>query len=365
MDYSGENRFFRFSEGCCEASSGTVSVSAAADLGRRLAAHFRRFSAACDGFSHIHHLYALCSGISEAGRDVYIYENSDLPSFRFGFPLLSSDCGLFISGSSSLSVSVFGEDRMPVPADVIVELMNGSSLPPAERCGKIITAGSFRELYIANIREKTGIGERAVPASVSCGARSVRSLWNELFTGEDDELVFQVSADGQTVNAFSHEAGFISTDKLRLAFAASGYAGDCACIPENLHFQAEQCGVRLKRIAPGGFSELPADRIRYLTDPLYMCVRLAADRTSFIRTVKKLPELADSRREIIVDLMDMRPYRRRIDCCDGIVRITRSGRNRLSLIAQACSAETAAELCAEWSGKIQRMSASGGLRSDE
>lgn len=359
MYYSGENRYFRFTEGCCEAASAhEVTVSAAASLGNRLAAGFSRFSVGCDGFSHIHHLYALCSGISAAGRDVYVYENTNLPSFRFGFPLLSSDCGLFISGSSTLRISVFGGDRLPVSADVIAELMEAKDVPACGKCGKIISAGSFRELYIANIRERIGEGT-VLNAAISCGTRSVRTLWEELFTENDSTLSFQVSADGQCVNAFSQSSGFIPSDKLVLAYAAVKNDTDGIPVPEDFHFQADEAGLRIKRTARSGLSELPAEKIRHLVDPLYMCAVLTSDRQRFEEAVSSLPQLGASRREIPMKFRDTQPFRQTVILPDGVIRLTRSGLNRLSLIAQARSAETASELCSEWCGRLGRLSDEG------
>ena len=355
MDYSGENRYFRFTDGCCEAISPQgVTVSAAVSLGSRLAAGFRRFSVACDGFTHIHHLYALCSGISAAGRDVYVYENSDLPSFRFGFPLLSSDCGLFISESGTLRISVFGADRLRVSADIIAELMKADEAPPALKNGKIIPAGSFRELYIANIREKLGKCHE-LNAGVSCGSRSVRTLWEEIFTQNDGRLVFQVSADGQSVNAYSQENGFIPSDKLILAYAAIMSDENGLPVPEGFHFQADEAGMRIKRSGRGELSGMPSEKIRHLYDPLYMCAVLASDRGRFENVVRTLPQLGSSRREIPMRFRNKQSFRQTVVLPDGVIRLIRSGPERISLIAQARSAETASELCSEWCGRLAKI----------
>ena len=359
MYYSGENRYFRFTEGCCEAiSPHGIPVSAAVTLGSRLSSKFRRFSVGCDGFSHIHHLYALCSGISAAGRDVYIYENTDLPSFRFGFPLLSSDCGLFISESGTLRISVFGEDRMPVSADVIAELMKSGNIPAGEKCGKIISSGSFRTLYIVNIRERIGQGT-ILNAGISCGTRSVRTLWEELFTENDGTLSFQVSSDGQCVNAFSQRSGFIPSDKLILAYAAVKADNEGLPVPIDMHFQADEAGLNIRRTEQSELKGLPSGSIRHLVDPLYMCAVLASDRQRFEETLSSLPQLSASRREIPMKFRGIKPFRQTVHCPGGVIKMTRSGLNRLSLIAQARSVEAASELCSEWCAKLNRIADEG------
>ncbi|MBR4628118.1 MAG: hypothetical protein IKO47_10555 [Ruminococcus sp.] len=354
MDYYGENSYFRFSAGCLESTCPErPSVSAAADAAACLASHFRRFSVGCDGFSHVHHLYALCSGISAAGRDVYVYENTDLPSFRFGFPLLSSDCGLFISENSTLRISVFGADRLPVSAELLAELMqNRNNDACAEKCGRITPAASFRSLYTANIREKLALPDEGLDAAVSCGTRSVRTLWEYIFTNENSNLVFQVSTDGQTVNAFSQKHGFIPAEKLLLAYAAMFPDAEGTPVPVYIHFAADVPGISISRLSPDELSALPQERIRHITDPLYLCAALASDRGRFSEILSQLPEMSSVRRDITVTFRDMKPFRRTVPCSGGVVRLTRSGRNRLSLIAQARSAETASELCTEWTSKL-------------
>ena len=180
MGYSGENNCFRFSDGYCESLSGRViSASDAANFGGIIASNFRRFSVGCDSFSHVHHLHALCSGIAEAGKEVYIWENTDLPSFRFGYPVLSSDCGIFLSGSGCLKISIFNAEKMPLSGEIIAGIMNSHTPRSSCKCGKIIPVSSFRDIYICNLKER--LPEHKLNAAVSCGTRSIRTLWEEYY----------------------------------------------------------------------------------------------------------------------------------------------------------------------------------------
>lgn len=361
MNYCGENKYFSFREGDCESLPGTIlTSSAASEFGRILSRFFGRFSAGCDGFGHNHILYAICCGISECGKDAYVCENTDLPSFLFGFPLLSSDCGIYVSGTgSSVKISLFGNNRFPISSDVMSQIMSSVPEEPALQPGKLISAGSFREIYLNNIADSLENTASAIPAGVSCGCRSVRSLWQEFFTGNDDELVFQVSDDGMKVNAYSTEAGFISYEKLLLTYAYFlGQTGQTVYLPETFHYGAEliteNSGINIRRFNTENGIPEEAEKQRFLCDPLYMCTHLAADRLSFIGNVKALPSLASVKREIVIADPDDIPRSRRISEKDGRILISRSGRNRVTLTVQSYSSETASEICGMWADKIRK-----------
>lgn len=355
MDYSGENEMFRFSEGCCESlPKREISSHDAARLGSQLAVHFRRISAGCDSFSHMNLLYAVCSGISSAGKDVYVYENTDLPSFRFSYPLLSSDCGIFISGCGCVKLTIYDAERLPLSGEETARILSGKPSDAAEKCGRIISVSSFRDIYICNLTDTLGGCELPIPAAVSCGSRSVRTLWESFFTGSDDRLVFQVSADGQKVNAYSPELGFISGEKLQLAYAANSDEKSVV-LPDSFHIDAELAGIQVKRVP--GFGCTQEKPPRFLVDPLYMCIQLASDRRKMLDTIRELPELASVRREITVDFSGLLPFYRIIAGNGHRIILSRSGRNRLALAVQAHSAETALEICGEWCDRIRRESA--------
>lgn len=361
MGYSGENRYFSFRDGYCETLPDINIASAETALfGRCISRFFRRFSIGCDGFRNMHILYALCCGLSECGRDVYVCENTDLPSFRFGLPMLSADCGIFISGSGSLKFSFFDSAGFPLPSSAMTEIMKAAPADTAAKCGKITSSTSFREIYINNLADTFSGTGSSIQAGISCGCRSVRSLWLEFFSGEDDTLVFQISDDGQRVNAYSSHVGFISYEKLILAYALKLSAdGQAVYLPENFHYAADFTGgkspLKIKRFSPDNAVPPEAVKQRFLIDPLYMCIHLADNRRDFMNLIKSLPQLASAKREISIDSMENIPCGKTILENDGRIIISRSGKNRITLLAQAHSAETASELCSHWSEKLRRI----------
>ena len=362
MSYLGENRHFSFRDGCCESLSGTVSNSSdAAEFGRTIAGHFKRFAAGCENFNHTHILYAISSGIAECGKDVFMYENTELPSFKFGYPLLSADCGIYISGNGSIRISLFDESRFPLCDRTLTAIMDDSAGEPAEKFGKISSVSSFRNLYVNNIADALELHGERIGAGISCGNPNVRSLWQNFFTGEDDNLVFQISDDGERVNAYSTEAGFISHEKLALAYAVKiAQSGRTAFLPDDFHYAADYLNNDSNKLIERFSAEnkIPQEVIeqRFLFDPLFMCAHLAKNKKLFLHLIKELPQLASAKREVAFSFTDTDILTdRQITENGGRIKLTRSGKNRVTLTAQSFSSETAAELCAVWSEKLRRI----------
>ena len=360
MAYIGENEHFSFSSGLCEALPRTsVSSAEVSALGRTLTRFFRRFCVGSGDLGKLSTLYALCSGISECGGEVCIIESTDMPSFRFGCPLLSVDCGIFISGGSSLKIAFFDRRGFELPQSVLAGIMRAEAPAPAEKPGKISTMTSFGSIYVNNLRDSLGVPSETIPAGISCGNRAVRTLWRQFFTGEDDELVLQISDNGSRVNAYSAKYGFISADKLTLAYCVkAASAGETVLLPDDFHYAAELAGsfpdgTVLRYPAENGVPE-EGGQSRFLRDPLYMCIDLLRDRKAFFALMQELPQISGARREIAFTEAERFSKSKRLQTANGRVIITRSGRNMLSVLAQTLSAETSAELCSEWCEKLRK-----------
>ncbi len=361
MSYCGENNFFSFRDGYCETLPGTTLTSAAASqFGRIISRFFLRFSVGCDGFGYNHILYALCCGISEGGKDAYVCENTDLSSFLFGYPLISSDCGIYVSNTGgSVKISVFNGKRFPVSDKLLTQILNSEPIEPAKKSGKLISSGSFRDIYINNIADSLDNTLSAISAGVSCGNYSTRSLWLEFFTGSDDNLVFQISDDGRKVNAYSSEHGFISYDKLVLAFThLPKNSGKTIFLPEDFHYGVDSImadrNIEIIRFNP---EENIPDKVanqRFLWDPLYMCTHLTSDRNTFLKMIKEIPSIVSVRREVTTLFPEKIYEKRCIMEKEGRILISQSGKNRAFLTVQSFKTETASEICGRWTDKIQK-----------
>lgn len=348
MSYIGENSSFSFRDGCCE-GIGDTGVAGTAALGKVLASEHRRFCAGCDRFDGLHILYALSGAMAESGRDVYICENTDMQSFRFGIPLLSVDCGVYITFSGGLKIHLFGSHGEAFSDKALSRVLSGREcLSPAKK-GRIYQYTSFRSIYLSNIEDSLHIAP-PLKAGVSCGNPSMRSLWREIFTGEDDHLVFQVSDDGSRVSAYSSVFGFISREQLILAAGLSRISGgENIFLPENFHIGADMEGVI--RYSEEAVPE-NALKQRFLFDNLWLCAALVS-RNAFCTGSSLIRDMYAVKREVAVEggnEFSGKSFR----TGSGRVLVSRSGKNRLTVTAQSYSTEAASELCCIWSEKLSR-----------
>ena len=350
MSYAGENGAFSFRDGYCELLPGRSGYSEAQYLGRAMTAAFpevRRFCACSGSFRSSGILHALCSGITEGGKDVYICEDTDLPSMRYSLPLLSADIGIYVTSEPGLKLRFYSISRLPLQTGELSRLSRTKPPENAGKPGKMLSCTTFKDIYICNIAD-TLRTRTALPAGISCGDRAVRSLWLELFSGEDDSLVYQVSGCGSRVNAYSSAYGVIPHEKLILAYSAL-CPEKPVYLPESVHYAAEDIIPDIRRFP----DDEPPDTVpRYLTDPLFMCSQLTDRLPEFMEILRRMPALAAVRREVAVSGSKALPGD--IRCRDGRVLVTRSGRSRLTVTAQSHSIEAASELCGEWTDRLRK-----------
>ncbi|MBQ8296877.1 MAG: hypothetical protein IJX77_03750 [Ruminococcus sp.] len=362
MSYLGENEYLSFRENFCEPLPGLPFTAAyAADFGKNIPLCFRKLAVGCGNEKLRHILLALCSGIAESGRDVFICENTELPSFRYGFPITGADCGIYISGIREPRFCFFGRNGYPMSSELLRRIIDAKPHENSAACGKIIPVCSLGSIYVSNIRDSVCGDSLPISAGISCGNREIRRLWNEFFTDNDDTLIFQISDDCQRVNAYITELGFISYDRLILAYSIMLWReGHTVYLPESFHYAAEdtakRLGYELIRFDPD--KEIPAEAVnqRFLSDSLYMCVRLAENREKFFGLLKEVPAFTSSRREIPAVIPGNTVKEKVFHEPDGVVRVSRSGKNSLSLVVQSYETETAAELCSQWDEKLRKIS---------
>lgn len=91
-----------------------------------------------------------------------------------------------------------------------------------------------------------------------------------------------------------------------------------------------------------------------------MC-KACIGQKKFIDTVKKLPQFASVRREVTLDNAEKIPVKKAYSENGGKILISRSGKNRITLVAQAYNSETASELCHSWSEKLRRINLYGDM----
>lgn len=355
MSYIGENQYFSFRDGFCEPiSDKPLSASVCTMLGHTVSPLFRRIAIGCADDSLRHFVFALASGISECGTDCFICETSAMPAFRYALNGLSADCGVFFNGDAP-TLRFFDKNGFPLCDNMLSCIMNGAVSEITRKCGCIVFCPNIEHLYYNSIADSMNDGF-AFPlhAFVSCGNKRLRRLWQKIFS-EDDDLVFQISDDGSIVNAYSTEFGFISYEKLVLAYGLA--LGEKVYLPNSFHYAAdilaEKGKLSLKRFDP--FNEVPDEAVkqRFLSDTLFMCAKLAADTSKFYELLRSIPKFASAKRDIPLSDCDCFKYPKIFNDSRGRVIITQSGKNRAALLAQSFDSETAAEICSVWNSNIR------------
>lgn len=367
MSYLGENNYFSFRDNFCEPlASSTINSVGITAFGRVLASIYGRFAVCCSESRHLPLMFALTSGISECGADVFISDCTDLPSFKHIISLSGCNAGIYISGNKTIKISFFQENGFPLGNREMTEIMNKSEYHEKIDYGNINKISSAKSIYINSIKDKFSSASFPINAGVSCGNRNIRDLWREFFSDDSDTLIFQISDDGQNVNAYSAEFGFISCDRLKLAYSIMLWEmGQAVYLPENFHYAASEAaakqGYSLKKFNPD--VEIPDEVIqqRFLNDMLFMCTALTENLEDFYSLLRRVPEFTTAKREIPSDLNCNSLLNKTIIEPNGKVILSGSGKNRISLLVQAHDAETASEICSVWEKKLRKLSSCNNL----
>lgn len=367
MSYIGDFDNFSFRDNFCEFTGSDNASSAFALMGRKTAGIFHSIAVACSDTDSEYLLFAFSAGASEGGADIFICNNTPLPALKYASSVTGFECSAFITGGKNPKISFFYGNGFPVPDLKMNAVMNCTPHAESHSLGKISSATGFSDIYTAFLLRSCKLAEPLpLKAGISCGNRHIRSLWLQFFNDCDDTLIFQISDDGQKVNAYCTELGFVSYDRLVLAYAVMLWKkGQTVWLPECFHFSAEETarknGYLLKKYNP--LEEIPveASSQRFLADALYLCLSLAPTKDSFISALKDIPAFTSARRELPASLGENAPYNKSIVEKGGRIIISQSGNNRISLIAQAYDTETASELCAQWTEKVRKLSSCNNL----
>lgn len=351
MSYIGENSGFSFIDNFCEPLSD--DITSAFILGRTTAYLYKKIAVCCDESESRKMFYAVCTGISDGGSDVFMCEESILPAFRHIISIISADCGIYVSKKGK-KISFFDKSGFPLCRENMIHLMSTEKQKIPEKCGEISEFSSVLRLYSDSISDELKNVKIPLNAKVNCGNKKIRSLWEKFFDSDDDEFIFQVSDDGSRVNAYGMECGFISYERLILSYAA--IQGEDIYIPDTFHYAADNIagnfGFMMKRyVSENGISGVNQ---RFLRDSLFLCTQLLSDMRKFYGVIRRIPAFSSAVRETGVDVPENFPVKRIINEKNGRVILYRSGRNRIGITAQAYESETAAELCAVWEEKLKR-----------
>jgi len=334
--YYGEKGIFSYRENYCEQLDGTECTSkTVAEFGEKLNLNAKTVAVGYEDGSVKHYAYALAAGLSENGYGVFLPDDTPLAVFMHCVNILRADCGIFIHSGKLLKISLW--DGMGMPVENFDFRNEECALTPSRFNAPSITSfPSLEQIYLNTLRCPP------LKATVSCANRRIRRLWEMIFPHEGD-IILQVSADGMNVTVYSENFGFINKDRLIMMYAYILLKkGENVALPEDFHFIAEEIAEKL-----GGNSKvIRNDREllreqRFTYDMLYLASQLVCNNIQKLN--EDIPQFYTAKREISAECENFGDDTVRQE--NGRICIKRSGKNRLTLIAEAYDTETASELC--------------------
>lgn len=347
MSYYGEKGKFSFRDNFCEETD-IPEIGELAEFGKLLGSLFRRIAVGTDGNSRNPELYVIAGGIAKSGSDVFVM-NDVMPVFRYGIKLAECECGVYLCGKEKLRLIFFDRFGINMPESTMQKIYSHKSAEKLNKSGKITCLDHIDGLYINSVKDTIPEKFRG-NAVVSCGNRRISDIWRNFFSSETGDIIFQVSEDGTRVNCYSTDFGFISYERLILAYSLVLWKrGEKVILPADFHYAGEElaksinAGYAYRNIS--NHSEVYKQKFTF--DSLFLCTGLMNCGQSIYDAIRKIPPFYTAKREINADF-SMREPERTILTTDGKIKLSKSGKNRITLTVQSMNMEISAELCGKW-----------------
>ena len=236
-----------------------------------------------------------------------------------------------------------------MPESTMQKIYSHKSAEKLNKSGKITCLDHIDGLYINSVKDTIPEKFRG-NAVVSCGNRRISDIWRNFFSSETGDIIFQVSEDGTRVNCYSTDFGFISYERLILAYSLVLWKrGEKVILPADFHYAGEElaksinAGYAYRNIS--NHSEVYKQKFTF--DSLFLCTGLMNCGQSIYDAIRKIPPFYTAKREINADF-SMREPERTILTTDGKIKLSKSGKNRITLTVQSMNMEISAELCGKW-----------------
>jgi len=346
MSYYGEKGSFSFRDNFCEETANS-GMGELAEFGEILGTLFKRIAVGSDGVSRNPELCVLAGGIAK-NCDVFIIAET-MPVFRYGIKSAECECGIYLCGEGKLRMFFFDGWGINMPEDEVRKIYEHKNSGSSAKKGKISYLTHISELYMNSLNDilRKNFNRNAV---ISCGNRRLSDIWRNFFSSENGDVIFQVSEDGSRVNCYSTDFGFISYERLVLAYAAMLWEkGEKVILPSGFHYAGEELAKSMN--AQYEYSDMLNHgrmfRQRFTFDCLFLCIGLMNCGKPISDMMCRLPKFYTAKRELITDF-SMRDPEKTILVPEGRIKLSKSGINHITLTVQSMNMETSAELCGRW-----------------
>ena len=221
------NSIYLSDDGLCAENGRSISSSDALLSGRALSSLGKKIVIAHNGEKSAESLaFAIISGATERGSDVFCASALPEPALDLAMKLVGANAGCFVSGGVFSKIKFFSERGLPLSSDdekKIEEILSGKEKTVLSGYGKIRNINGVSEVYSERI--KNFLGDIRTTVKIYSPDREVMAAAERIFPKcrGDGDIVFNISSDGRKVSAFSLSSGHIFYEKLLLLASLSEF----------------------------------------------------------------------------------------------------------------------------------------------
>ena len=216
-------------DGICSLSCAATDISAFVRLGKAAASALPLGKSIVVGFSSENNVSlladALICGIRSAGNDVFALGCCTLPQLGFAVSSTSSELGIFVGVDANGDIRLVSQGGLPVvsklEADIVLhfeqQLFRSAS---SSGFGRLISAQSERSAYERELAAQLPRSFKGLNACVRTNDPVCAEICDRLFHAANDldgeRVIFRLSADGVSMNAYSESTGNVRWEQLCL-----------------------------------------------------------------------------------------------------------------------------------------------------
>ena len=247
-------------DGICSLSCGTVDISALIRLGKAAASALSLGKTIAVGFSPEKNMSlladALICGIRSAGNDVFALGECTLPQLGFAVGSTGSELGIFVGVDSNGDVRLVSESGLPVASrlEEDISLRFEQRLfrsVSASDLGRLFPAQSEKASYERCLASQLPKSFKGLNACVRTGDHIAAEMCDRLFHAANDvcgeRVIFRLSADGTSMNAYCGSTGNVRWEQLCLLCCKIKFEQNApVSLPYSLPLCAEQLASRFQ-----------------------------------------------------------------------------------------------------------------------
>ena len=328
-------------DGICSLFDGTSDVSGYVKLGKAIASVFALGSNVVVGHSDDEKMDlltdALCCGICSGGVNVLEVGSCTVPILGSAVTRNNAELGVFVGVDANGDIRLVQQSGLPLTTKLeqsIVDSFNNNSfrITGISDCGERISAENEKTAYASFLSDILPKKLKGLRISVNTSSIKAQNMYDKLLRRANDingkRIVFQLSSDLTTLNAYSEETGNVRWEQLCLLGCLIMFEENRAVsLPYSLPSSAESlsertqatvyryCTVCVDESDAKAREEASKPKSAFVRDALLLCSMICRylndKRISFKEALDSLEQICCTQRYIN-------------GCCDRIFSIENS-----------------------------------------